>query len=168
MAAEAQLDPQDQMESEGKWALKDRRGRKEPKEMLESGVRKVTEVSQDSTVCQARLVKPENQEPKVSTDHPGRGVLLAWWVHLEMKETSVNLDPRALLGAEGPWVTWENRVHKVNLDHQALQAHLDLPLQQWKTSTSPPTTTKETAAFQTPWTLWRTTWRLISLLHLQR
>lgn len=134
---EAPRDPQEQLEYGAKWALKDHRERKEQLETKERGVRKDTEVSLDSTVCQEQLAPQESQELWVLLDQLGRGVLQECRVLQERKETSVILDQWDLLEAEEPSGSSESRVHKVSPDHLALQDPQDLPPQLWKTSSFP-------------------------------
>lgn len=130
----AHLDPKEHLEYEAKWALKDPKERKEQQETKERGVRKDTEVSPGSMVCQELLVPQGSQEIKVLLDQPGLRVLQEWWVLLGRKETSASLDQWVPLEAEDPVETSGHRVRLVKPDPPALQALLDLLLQVWKTS----------------------------------
>lgn len=149
---EALLDPQDQLEYEGKWALKDHRARKELLENKERGVRKVTEVSPGSTACQEQPAPRETQGLQALLDQLDQGDLLVWWVLQERKEIWASLDRWALLEAEEQVETSEHRVLKVNPDPPALQAHLDHPPPLLTSSSPPRSTMTGTAAFQRLWT----------------
>lgn len=139
------LDPKEQLEYGGKWALKDHREKKEQLETKEIGDRKDTEGSPGSTVCQEQPVPQATQGRRVSLDQLVRGVLKECPVLQETKETSVSQDRWALLEGEGPAGTSVHRVHLEMRDRLALQAPPALPPRVCRTSSAALTITRGSA-----------------------